>query len=177
MELLFDYVTFRKIQALEDDLVGYAAVMKDNGKTEFERLLAIISEYCLSHDTLARQMNLAKGHENTCRAIFQEYTKDSNPLKPERFEIFWNLVDGEAVSETNAISANLANSNEIHKFLCKVTAYWIYRIRCSIAHNRVGEFILTDDHDNFVAELGIPLLQNVVVQILSNTDFKALTPA
>ena len=177
VELLFDYITFRKIQGLDDDLVGYAAVMKDNGKTEFERLLAIISEYCLSHDALAHQMNLAKGHEVICRTIFQEYTKDSNPLKLEKFETFWRLVDGEAVSETNTITENLANANAVHKFLCKVAAYWIYRIRCSIAHNRVGEFILTDDHDNFVAELGIPLLQNVVVQILSNTDFKALTPA
>lgn len=175
LELLFDYVTFKKVQKLGDDLVGYGAIVRDQSRSELERLTSILAEFCRSRDDVGARLNAAAPYEATCRSVFQEYSKDSNPLKDSRFDSFWGLVAGAGVSLVNLTGANLANSGTAPQMMVKVAAYWIYRVRCSIAHNRVGEFILTDEHDSFVAEFAIPLLSELVEQILSNPDFKALT--
>lgn len=176
VELLFDFIVFKKIQALGDDLVGYGAVIKDQSRTEVERLTSILLEFCNSPDEIGLKINAASPFEMTCRTMFQDYSKASNPLKETNFDTFWNLVAATRVSRTNVANTNLANNADLAaRVIVKVAAYWVYRVRCSIAHNRVGEFILTDSDDDFVGELAIPLLEEVVGQLLSNPDFKALT--
>lgn len=175
VELLFDYVTFKKIQRLGNDLAGYGEVMRDQTRSEFERLCAIFSEFCGSPDEIGSLMNLAVGHEANCRTIFQDYSKDTNPLKDNKFDEFWILVAGGGVSVTNISAAKIAKQADASRLLIKAAAYWVYRVRCSIAHNRVGEFILTDAHDDFVGGFATPLLAGIVEQLLSNQDFKDLT--
>lgn len=176
VELLFDFVVFKKIQALGDDLVGYGAVIKDQNRTEVERLTSILLEFCNGPDEIGSRLNDASPFEVTCRTMFQDYSKASNPLKDARFDTLWILVAGSRVSRTNLANTNLANNSDAAaKVIINIAAYWVYRVRCSIAHNRVGEFILTDADDNFVGEFAIPLLEEVVGQMLSNAAFKALT--
>jgi len=176
IELLFDYVTVKKVQSLGNDLSGFADIMKAHGKAEIDRLYALISEFCPDHDAIGQALNQAANHEQTCQEIFQDYSKDRNPLDSEKYEIFWSLVAGTSVNATSVQASRLAIKTEAraHELLCKIAAYWIYRIRCSIAHNRVGEFILNDEHDEFVGSFGLSLLQAVVQQILSNPEFIAL---
>lgn len=177
IELLFDFVILRKIQNLDNDLVGYAEIMKEMGNnSEVDRLKLLINDYCSDHNSIGRIMNIAASYEDVCRKIFQEYSKNSNPLKDDKFDKFWPLVSGEKVSEVNVLAVNAFKKVSAHTFISSIAAYWIYRIRCSIAHNRVGEFILMDDHDDFVGEFGVQLLQCVVEQIFSNSEFKNLSP-
>jgi hypothetical protein len=175
VELLFDFVIFKKIQGLGDDLIGYGDVVRDQTRGEYDRLCAIFLEFCGSPDEIGSFMNLAAGHEETCQTLFQDYSKETNPLKDNKFGDFWPLVEGSKVSVTNIAAAKIGKPADASRLLVKVAAYWVYRVRCSIAHNRVGEFILTDGHDDFVGGFATPLLANIVEQILSNEEFKALT--
>jgi hypothetical protein len=63
------------------------------------------------------------------------------------------------------------NAEEYKTLLLKVTGYWIYRIRSSIAHNKIGEFIMEDIHQEFVVEIGEELLLEVIKQIFSSQIF------
>lgn len=174
VELLFDYVIFKKLQALGDDLLGYGDVMKENSRLERERLLSLIKEFCMDHDEVGRAITEANGHRAVCEEMFQGYSKDGNPLEnSDLFERFWTLIEGSGVSEANLKAAKIGNPSQ-RDFILKVAAYWIYRVRCSIAHNRVGEFILADTHEPFVGEFCIPLLLSVVRQIFSDQKFIAL---
>jgi hypothetical protein len=174
VELLFDYVIFKKLQSLKDDLVGYGDVMKENSRLERERLLSLMKEFCADHDAVGRAMAEANGHRAVCEEMFQGYSKDGNPLeKSDLFAKFWTLIEGAGVSEANLKAAKIGNPSQ-RDFILKVAAYWIYRVRCSIAHNRVGEFILSDTHEPFIGEFCIPLLLSVVRQIFSDQDFIAL---
>lgn len=175
IELLFDYVIFKKVQALGDNLVGYGDLMKETGRSELERLTTIAGEYCQNPNEIAHALNGASLHEATCRAIFQGYSKGGDPLKEDNFDKFWLLVAGNSVSIINLTNSKLPTNQGAEKLLIKVASYWVYRIRCSIAHNRVGEFMLADEHDEFVGEFGVSLLQSIVRQILSNPNFKGLS--
>jgi len=174
VELLFDFVIFKKIQGLGDDLVGYGDVVRDQTRSEYDRLCAIFLEFCSAPDEIGSLMSSAAGHGATCQTIFQDYSKESNPLRDGRFDKFWPLVLADNISVTNIVAAKIGKPVDAPRLLIKTAAYWIYRVRCSIAHNRVGEFILTDAHDEFVGGFATPLLANVVEQILSNEDFKLL---
>ncbi len=174
VELLFDFVTFKKIQKLGDDLVGYGELTKDLTRGEYDRLLAILVEFCDRPADVGAALNQAAPYASTCKEIFQDYSKDSNPLKGEAFSKFWTLVEGTNVAAVNFPGAKLGNAEAAQKLIIKIAAYWIYRVRCSIAHNRVGEFILTDAHDDFVGSFATTLLATVVEQILSNSEFKDL---
>lgn len=44
-------------------------------------------------------------------------------------------------------------------------AYLIYRVRCSIAHSRIGEHILTQSDEEFVANVAEPLLKSLLIEI------------
>lgn len=176
LELLFDYVIFKKVQSLSNDLVGFGEIMKENSRKELDRLNSILNEYCLNSDEIGTFINKASCYEATCREIFQDHSKDADPLKKNnQFDTFWNLVASSGVSAENLKSKNLANDSDKYQLLIKnVASYWIYRIRCSIAHKRVGEFIFTADHDKFVGDFGVSLLRCVVQQVLSNPEFKNL---
>ncbi|WP_313613134.1 hypothetical protein [Agrobacterium sp.] len=176
VELLFDYVIFKKIKRLNDDLFGYAEVMKENSRVELDRLKILIREYCKDVDKLADALHGAAAFEVTCREIFQTFSKDGNPLGDEaRWSKVWPFILGQNLSLTNMRTARIANDADVYgKFVIDLAAYWIYRVRCSIAHNRVGEFIITDDHDEFVGKFACSLLGTVLEQLLADEDFRSL---
>ena len=47
------------------------------------------------------------------------------------------------------------------------SAYCIYRVRCCISHNRIGEYVMSNDDEGFVVEFAEPLLREVLCQIFS----------
>ena len=49
-------------------------------------------------------------------------------------------------------------------FILNLASYWIYRIRSSIAHSKIGEYQLSYTDEAFMIEFAEPLLQEIVIQ-------------
>jgi hypothetical protein len=84
------------------------------------------------------------------------------------------------IAETSCAAADLAfsgvpNSRVIYdKLILETAAYWVFRVRCCIAHHRIGEYLLTQLDEEFVVEFAEPLLLGVLRSILSNSDFLSI---
>lgn len=60
---------------------------------------------------------------------------------------------------------NSMNTPEKHKsFILAIATYWIYRIRCSIAHHKIGEYMMGYDDEEFVVEFAEPLLKEIILE-------------
>ncbi len=105
---------------------------------------------------------------------FHNFSKEGDPLKEEGNE----NVDPYHTSDLNPAAAKRANlaqtQDQYGKLIRDVAAYWIYRIRSSIAHSRIGEFLLRDEDEEFVAGFGEPLLVGCLMQVFSNPAVVAL---
>ena len=49
--------------------------------------------------------------------------------------------------------------------IINIATYWIYRVRSSIAHSRIGEYVMSTSDEEFVVEIAEPLLRSVLVQV------------
>lgn len=175
LELLFDWVVIRRIHGLQGDLLGVGRIMSDYSAGDLHRLKHLISTYCSDYAGLATLLGEVGRFVPPAEDIFQLYSKDGNPLKePDK----WNTFKGcyqVGLSEPWAKTNKIATSPERFKELVyHLTAYWTYRVRCSIAHNRIGEYIIKSTDEPFVVNFSEPLLLEVLRQIFSNPDFRRL---
>lgn len=166
IELMFDLVLVEKIQSLGQDLKGIGKLLNDySGGNEFERLNKIIKESSpdvqFFEKVLTQVFSESKYHAQLMDLLF-EYSKESNPYKEKR-EAFKNVL-AVGFSLAQLKSNNLSHE---HVHLSKFAAYIIYRVRCSIAHSKIGEYILTQTDEEFVAEVAEPLLNEILVTIYS----------
>lgn len=102
-------------------------------------------------------------HKITAKKIFYYKVKDSNPLKSEaKFE---KLCLKPKINQTNfdSVFGNGWFQSKMHS----AVAYWIYRVRNSIAHNKLGEYIITKSDEDFVIEFAEPLIREAVIQCYS----------
>jgi hypothetical protein len=166
LELLFDWHTFEKIKALGDDLFGFGRIITNYDNKEISRLKSLLHDRCDDLPPLVSRLNAISGHLRQAKVIFFEYGKDGNPIKEwDRFE---TIIKNGGFVETAVKKAGLAsNTGAYENFVREVAAYWIYRIRCSIAHSRIGEYIMTNADEDFVIDFCEPLLQTVLIQALS----------
>ncbi|MGE8132826.1 hypothetical protein ACQKO5_04380 [Novosphingobium subterraneum] len=176
LELLFDYTLVRKIKKINDDLIGFSQIYNNFGRTELDRLRAIIREFCANPAAVATALQASSRFQQDRQDIFHIHTKQGDPAADaEKWEKLTECVDSGTLNAIDLASKGLVNRNvDFQTFIANVSSYWIYRIRCSIAHNRVGEFLLQDRHNAFVAEFAEPLILEVAKQIFANEDFKAL---
>jgi hypothetical protein len=173
IELLFDYVYMKRIRSIGDSLEGFSRVMLDYGAKEIVKLQHIIKEYCSDTDGLCRAMCAVKHYGATSEKMFQIYTKDGNPLgDASAWTKFWGLVQQENLTVATVVSSKLAKDSVLARdFIVKLTAYWIYRTRSSIAHSRVGEFLIEESDYDFVTNCAEILLAHVVTQVFSDVKF------
>src|SRR5690606_13362983 len=91
-----------------------------------------------------------KDHQQPAIDVFYEYGKETNPLK-DRETFLKMFIDPGVINRTSLdqirrmhrLSANFTKSEAAYKStLVKLSCYWVYRIRCCIAHNRLGEYHL-----------------------------------
>lgn len=192
IELLFNLIIVRNIQNINiSNIFEINNVYKDLKKTEFDSIVYIIEKYINNDEKYLKIM--AKGfsiHENLCEEFLQKYSKESNPLSDyvrwNKFVKFLKKSDQDDCQSIDQFfnvachpSVEFFKEAQKHEFLKsvrKINAYWIYRIRCSIAHNKLGEFIFEtkQDHCEFIYDYGEPLLRQTISCIFSNNDFKEL---
>ncbi len=170
IELLFDYITFRKLVKTGDDLVGFGKVMAGHQRAELDRLKSIIKEFCRDTHAIASKMLELLPFLNRAEQMFQTHAKDGNPLNGEdKWTRYCALVASGSVDHDGARRNSLAGTPKaFDDLIASLAAYQIYRIRSSIVHSRIGEFLLTEEDDDFIASFGIALIEEVALQIFSS---------
>ena len=177
VELLFDFIIFKRMKALNDDLSGFSNLLSEHGTSELERLKAIMNNYCGNPQALAEKMELSSGFQHERETIFQTHSKKGNPFHENKnhWIALKKCIDGACFNEPALKKLNeFKNMPSFVKFVTDLAAYWIYRVRSSIAHNRVGEFLLEDKNAPFVANFAEPLMLEAVIQIFANPKFNSL---
>lgn len=176
VELLFDYITYRHLVRAGDDLVGFGKIMSAYQRVELARLKGIVREFCQDFDAVAARMSALGPYLDRAAEMFQLHGKDGNPLSEDaKWSTFRGLVETGPVERANVKVAKLAkNDKDFDDFMANLAAYQIYRLRSSIAHSRIGEHLLTDADDEMIAGFGLPLLQEIAVQVFSSSELAAL---
>lgn len=169
LELEFDYSLIKKIQTLnisvDSNQIG--SLLNDYSRTETDRLLELVESTCTDVARLAVLLNKVKNHLDIAENIFIKFGKNKNsPIILNDIFKFRDLTSDPAGFESAAQVQKLAGIQLVNynKFIHNVTSYWIYRIRCSIAHFKIGEYILTRDKEDFIVEFAEPLLLEVLIQ-------------
>ncbi|MBD2147438.1 hypothetical protein [Sphaerospermopsis sp. FACHB-1194] len=178
LELIFDWKLVEKIKSLNDDLQGIGQLLNQYSNTkELDRLKILLKdkdkEGKLDVDKIANCLNrikssnyLAKGLE-----IFFDYGKDGNPYKidPDKMIPFVDLMNRGGFTRSNSRGKSIKgiSENTYDDLVINFSAYCIYRVRCCTAHNRIGEYVMSNDDEGFVVEFAEPLLREVLCQIFS----------
>lgn len=174
LELLFDYKVIQDIADNRNDIKTAGEILYKTYKEneEIKRLLYIL-ENCSNITNIIGKINTIYDFQNLAERIFYQYGKDGNPLSQDLFlETLQNInlfaeISFQVIKNGN-ITGKLKHQQTNHDtFIIKLTAYWIYRIRSSIAHSKIGEFLLSSDdpeHERFMIEFAEPLLQEVLIQ-------------
>lgn len=175
LELLFDWVLVKKVQSLGPDFQGMARLISLYQSGDLPRLKNLLATYCKDAQKVHSLLMLAGSHKPTAYRIFQEYSKEGNPLsKGLKWEkMFDNLSS--SYSPSHASSNNLGqNTDAYNSLIIETAAYWIFRVRCCIAHHRIGEYLMDQNDEVFVLEFSEILLRGILAIILTDADFLAI---
>ncbi|MFF2287426.1 hypothetical protein [Peribacillus butanolivorans] len=175
LELLFDTDFVEGINQLGQDLKGIGKLVQNfNNKDEIERLRQVV--YRRSHTinlvTLASLLNRIKSEKDLAIEIFFEYGKEkSNPISKtetksalERFNSLLQYEEPFQYENVHTTFPNIKDQEKYRKFLVDISTYWIYRVRCSIAHSKIGEYILKSEDEKFVVEIIEPILKCLITE-------------
>lgn len=170
LELDYDYEVVKGIKALqEDDPQSLWDILKLT-RDDIDRIFHILKDYD-NFSEIERLAMLLREHESAAVRIFYDYGKDSNPLKDitafrEQFiaSPSINRTELDHIKKNKGLQDNFCSTEELYRSkLLKLTCYWIYRVRCSIAHNKLGEYHLNQSDDmNFLVGFAEPLLAEMV---------------
>ncbi len=177
IELLFDIVFVAKIKKLPPSISGFGDVMKDYQRKECEILKTIFKDYIDNTNNILNVLRGCAPFIKEMKLIFQDNGKESNPIKDERWADLIQFLQLNSGSQTHVKAKSdklisVSTAEALNEYLANLVAYWIYRVRCSIAHNREGEFIFEHSHEKFVVEFAEILLKEVIQQIFSNPKLK-----
>lgn len=177
LELIFDFIIFKSIQKLGNDMVGYGAISRAHGKSEIDRLKYIMAMCCEDWERISNKFRPITNFKSKAIAIFQDHTKDGNPLGDHGkwSKVFENCVAGQT-TESDFKNAKIIDNKDgsYPAIVASISAYWIYRVRSSIAHSRVSEFIFEDSDEEFIVHFVEGILEEVVRQVFSSSKLKSL---
>lgn len=170
LELNFDYDVIRRIKALNvpADSKEIGSILNEYRREDLERLRYLFSTYCTDVSSIVARLNEIQNHLPIADDIFYEFgKKDGNPLKDKlQMHILAGHADGFVLKRCMAVKVPSVSNVDNHKsFIGSLCTYWIYRIRCSIAHNKVGEYLMSHADEKFVVEFGEPLLLEFLQQV------------
>jgi hypothetical protein len=175
LELLFDWQIIQKIKALDADIYGAGLILKNYGKgEELDRLIDCVENGIKDFPKIIAQLNQIQYFIPDAINIFYLYGKESNPLKTDKditnstnFETI--IRDGGFTEEILRRHKIVQQNSSYNKFITKLCCYWIYRIRSSIAHAKIGEYQISYANEEFMVKFAEPLLKEILVQCFSTT--------
>ncbi len=171
LEIDFDYDIVARVKALdENNPRGLGLALRDLGFKDIERLIKMIDKVPVS--VIEVSAYALRRHQATAKSVFYEYGKDSNPIKQYGdYDEYINKSPAISHAEFTRIKQNISgivlnvgNQSQYEEIIRKCASYWIYRLRCCIAHNKLGEYHISSESDiRLVIEFGIPLLKSVLL--------------
>lgn len=168
LELLFDWVVVQEIRQLSEDLLGAGKVLSAYASGDLPRLNSLLTRYLSSPDCVVKELGALRTYEAEGQKIFLEYGKDGNPLK-ESWPKWMECVRSSEPTEVNLRLFKVPlDAGGYRTFIFRLTAYFIYRVRCCVAHSKIGEYVLRDTDEEFVVRFAEPLLRSVLKDILSS---------
>lgn len=186
IELMFDYITVARIRVSNDNLFEFRDIMNAYGRDDIVLLKSILKSYVLDISKLSELMYEFAAFEGTTIEIFQKHSKESNPLKADAvFDKFWKAIKSkkltfddvnadQSLKFSNFSGPDKGGKDQFSTAIINIVAYWIYRVRCSIAHNKIGEHIFSDKDESFILKAAEPILDEVLRQLLTNSDLQEL---
>ena len=168
LELSFDYDLVEQIKRLDKDLKGVGKLLSSHNNSEFEKLKKLLLRYCVDISFLAASLNAVFSKDEHRPVLWEmlfDYSKDSNPYKDKRAEFITLATTGFTQSIFIANKFEWKLDRLVH-----LAGYIIYRFRCSIAHASIGEFIIGNSEEKFVAEVAEPLIKSILFSVYSNSD-------
>ncbi|MGK7246069.1 hypothetical protein ACSPAH_12445 [Buttiauxella agrestis] len=184
IELLFDSLFISRLKNINSaDLKDYAAIIKEfnhGKKSELDTFRYILKNYLGDYTTIINKMKLVQNHINIANDMFFMLGKETNPLKnSDEWTVLIDLLSsdsldpissftGRQVSGSTVKLINKNNQSLFNDFIVNLCSYWIYRIRCCIAHNKIGEYIFSYNDESFVSDFGEHLLLEIIKDVFSN---------
>jgi len=175
LELSFDRSVVLKIQALGPDLKRIGQIFSSLDSNELTRLKQIIQECRDAGPVIEciRVLTADPRWRDHIRVIFFDFGKAGNPLANKDQEFLstitsggYNLQDIQPIAGIQGGKLSAAQQKAFETFSLNLAAYWIYRVRSSIAHNRIGEYLMRAEDEPFVSFFAEPLLRCVLIQVL-----------
>jgi len=156
LELLVDWYIVQRMTRLPPNLNGLNKLMSSYAATDLEKIKSLLNEFCENHQDIKLALDAVSHHWDVATEVFQDFGKDKNPYKE---------ISQWAAVKVNGVTIGQATT---------VAAYWLFRVRCSIAHHRAGEYLMKESDQDFVVEFAEPLLLEVIRQVLSNEKLQRL---
>ncbi|XEC95069.1 hypothetical protein AB6A23_00280 [Paenibacillus tarimensis] len=179
LELLFDYDFISEIRSLPDELKGLNSLLKEfNKREELDRLRKVITKRQSNLDfaELTALLNKVIHYRDLAIEIFFEYGKETNPINStemksslDRFSDLLAKPEPFKYEDLRNVITHINNMEKYHKFLIDISTYWIYRVRCSIAHYKIGEYIMKYEDEKFVVDFMEPILKLIVTDCFVDT--------
>jgi hypothetical protein len=176
LELDFDHVVVEKIRALGDDLMGIGQLLSSYDSKELDRLKQTISDRC--NDVPAVATCLAEICSNprwhgTMKRIFFDFGKGGNPFD-EKWDEFYSMLLSTGFTQDGAATQGFIRKGaktphqdkDFGKLVIHVSAYWIYRVRSSVAHSKIGEYVMRLEDEDFVEQFAERLIRRVLGTVL-----------
>ncbi len=170
LELDYDYEIVNEIRQINDNDPKNLWDILKLSREDTDRIYHILRNYN-SIQRLEPIITKLRNHKSSALRIFYEYGKESNPLKnQEDFLLLFinsptiNRLELERIKKSEKIQDKFTETDENYKKkIIKLICYWIYRVRCSIAHNKLGEYHLNDSDDlEFLIDFAEPLLNEMI---------------
>ena len=158
----FDIHTAEKINSLlimGNKELEISRLLKDYSRDDIDRLTSLF-KLRLDFDKLIPFLDIIINYIDKAEPIFYDYGKESNPIKIK--SQFDKLLYLGSFNRTNI--NDILGNNRFDSIIPKLVAYWIYRIRSSIAHNKLGEYLMTMDDEEFIIEFAEPLIREIIIQ-------------
>jgi hypothetical protein len=163
LELVYDWDIVQEIRSLNDDLHGIGQILSSYSRGERDILTRVIKDRCSDFDRIAERLAGIRHFPGEAKKIFYDYGKEGNPLKEysDFEELFIKNTFGRLLHGKNK---SLPSKPPFDLVCANLSAYWIYRVRCSVAHNRIGEYVMTQADELFMNNFAEPLLREVAAQ-------------
>ncbi|MGC5326619.1 hypothetical protein [Brevibacillus sp. SYSU BS000544] len=164
LELIFDYDLVQDIKALNEDIKDAGKLIMEYKREDINRLKWIFEKRLKNLDQIVSKLNHIQNYMDKAYDIFYHYGKESNPIK--KYDDFEEIIKlgGFEYSQLKQHYAKNYGEEQHKQFIINVAAYWIYRIRCCIAHNKIGEYIMESKDEEFVNSFAEPLLYEILIE-------------
>lgn len=166
VELMLDKSIVDEIKALDEDLHGIGKTLKRLSGDEYERLQKYIVPNLRNLPGIEDVLRVLVEWPNWIDRFLEmafEFDKKSNPIGSHQVEFEEFLLNG-VFDRHSWNRARLPSTYE--EIVKRLSCYIFYRLRCSVAHRKIGEYLLEDDDEKMYLELGLPLANVMLEQVI-----------